>query len=58
MVDPGTYLVREVAGDVVSPAVQSFENLCRQMEEFYTHYSPSQLVIDFRPGAVGNCCSQ
>jgi len=53
MVDPGTYIVREVAGDVMSEDVRCFERLCQQMHEYYTHYTPTHLHgIDFRPGAV------
>ena len=54
-VDPGTYVVREVEGKVVSQSVQSFQRLCEQMQEHYTKYTPTNLHgIDFRPGTVSN----
>jgi len=57
-VDPGTYVVREIAGEVVSESVRNFERLCDQMQQYYTHYVPTHLSgIDFRPGTVSNCCS-
>ena len=44
--------MREVAGDVVSPNVRSFERLNEQMQEYYANYCPSHLLAEFRPGTV------
>jgi len=54
-VNPGTYVVREVAGPVVRQSIRSFERLQMEMQEYYDSYTPSRLRgLDFRPGKVTN----
>ena len=54
-VDPGTYLVREVASGEFSPNVRRFDRLCERMQEYYADYTPTHVVsTDFRPGVVSN----
>jgi len=55
IIDPATYVVREVAGKVVTANVRTFDKLCEDMQRYYTQYTPSHLHgIEFRPGTVSN----